>query len=52
MEEELIISKELYESLVKDSNFLSCLREVGVDNWEGLAEAWKLYHILYEEEEE
>jgi len=35
MEETITISKKEYEELLKDSQFLDCLRGAGVDNWEG-----------------
>jgi hypothetical protein len=37
-----------YESMVRDSEFLSCLQAAGVDNWEGYGEA----RGMMEEEEE
>ena len=33
--EMVTISKEEYDSLLKDSEFLQALRGAGVDNWEG-----------------
>jgi len=38
--ETITISKEEYDQLVKDSNFLNALESVGVDNWEGYGEAF------------
>lgn len=36
MEEETVtIKKSEYDDLLEDSNFLRCLRAMGVDNWEG-----------------
>ena len=35
MEETITISKKEYEELLKDSQFLDCLRGAGVDNWDG-----------------
>jgi hypothetical protein len=29
------IDKREYEQLLEDSHFLSCLRNAGVDNWDG-----------------
>ena len=34
-EETVTISKEEYEELVADSEFLNALMTAGVDNWEG-----------------
>lgn len=36
------ISEAEYKRLLKDSEFLDALRAVGVDNWEGYSEAYKL----------
>jgi len=47
--EMVVITKEEYESLLEDSNFLSALRAAGVDNWSGYGEA---FNILEEWEEE
>lgn len=33
--ETVTISKKVYQELIEDSVFLSCLRSAGVDNWEG-----------------
>jgi hypothetical protein len=47
MEEEMItISKHVYDHLLKtldDSLLLECLRESGVNNWEGYSDAYQLY---------
>lgn len=37
--ETVTISKKVYDALQKDSDFLSCLRNAGVDNWEWYSEA-------------
>lgn len=34
-EETVVVSKELYEQLVEDSNQLNHLRNTGVDCWDG-----------------
>jgi len=36
------ISISEYEQLQKDSEFLDCLRAIGVDNWEGYSEACRI----------
>lgn len=46
--ETVTISKDIYEELVANSNFLECLKAAGVDNWEGYEEA----QAMYEEEDE
>lgn len=33
------ITKDLYDQLIKDSNFLSALEGAGVDNWGGYDDA-------------
>ena len=35
MEELITITKQEYDRLIDDSNFLNRLRAAGVDNWEG-----------------
>jgi hypothetical protein len=35
MEEMVEITKEAYEKLLENSEFLSCLQAAGVDNWDG-----------------
>lgn len=39
MEETITITKEEYDRLEKDSEWLSCLEAAGVDNWIGFDEA-------------
>jgi len=38
------ISDDEYDELLKDSVLLNCLREVGVDNWDGWDDAITLYN--------
>lgn len=35
-EDQVTISREEYERLKKDSEWLACLEAVGVDNWSGI----------------
>jgi hypothetical protein len=42
MEEEITITKKLYDKLREDSDFLSCLEACGVDNWQGYEEAQEM----------
>lgn len=44
------ISKQEYEKLVADSNFLECLEQSGVDNWEWYDAARDLYATRYGED--
>ena len=46
--ETVTISKEKYDQLIEDSTFLNALRAMGVDNWEGYSEA---YRMVIEDEE-
>lgn len=38
-DDEVIISREEYETLLKDQRFLDALHSCGVDNWDGYEEA-------------
>jgi hypothetical protein len=40
--ETVTISKEDYDRLVEDSEFLACLEACGVDNWEGVSAAHEM----------
>lgn len=35
----ITITKEEYQQLIRDSEFLSCLEACGVDNWRGYCDA-------------
>lgn len=41
--EKVEILKEEYEQLIEDSLLLTALRDLGVDNWSGYAEALELF---------
>lgn len=41
-EEMISITKKEYDQLVKDSEWLSCLEQAGVDNWEGIEMAYEI----------
>jgi len=45
-----MVEKEELDSLIKDSIKLSCLIEMGVDNWSGYDDAMKLYNKEIESE--
>lgn len=49
MNDMIMITRQRYEQLVQDSEFLRCLKACGVDNWYGYYEATSM---LEEEEEE
>lgn len=49
MEEYVTISKEQFDQLQEDSNFLECLQHAGVDNWEGYDLAAEEYQERYGE---
>lgn len=42
-EDNVVLSKEEYESLLEDSLFLEALQGAGVDNWEGYSYACEIY---------
>jgi hypothetical protein len=41
--ENVILTKEEYESLLEDSLFLEALQSAGVDNWEGYSYACEIF---------
>lgn len=42
-EENVVITKKEYDSLLDDSLFLDSLRAAGVDNWEGYSYACEIF---------
>jgi len=48
----ITITKKEYDSLVKDSNWLSCLENAGVDNWGGCDYARELYREAHPDEDD
>lgn len=42
MEQTITITKKEYESLLEDREWLQCLENAGVDNWEGYSYAREL----------
>lgn len=50
-EETITVPKSQYEELVDDSNFLTCLRGAGVDNWDGYDFAIEEFQSMKGEEE-
>jgi len=44
------ITQKEYAELVKDSNFLACLEDAGVDNWSGYDYAREAYQESYHDE--
>lgn len=41
-EEMISITKKKYDQLIKDSEWLACLEQAGVDNWEGIEVAYEI----------
>ena len=48
-EQTITILKSEYLSLLKDSQLLDCLHEIGVTSWEGYGSAVELYDEEYAE---
>ena len=48
-EDEVTISRAEYEFLVAREDWLSCLEEAGVDNWEGIPYAHELQELDLED---
>ena len=46
------ISLEEYIRLVEDQQFLNCLEQAGVDNWEGYEHAISLWREYKDEEDD
>lgn len=38
----MVISKLEYQTLKNDSDFLEALHDLGVDNWQGYSDAWRI----------
>ena len=49
MVETVTISKKEYEALIKQVNWLSCLENAGVDNWDGIDYAYEIFRDEYPE---
>jgi len=47
---DITISIEKYDELLRDSYFLSALRDAGVDNWDGYDEARSIFQEYLEME--
>lgn len=50
-EETVTISKSEYESLLDDAKWREAFEAVGVDNWEGASDAWKVYEGVLDPED-
>ena len=48
----VVISKEYFDELYDDSDLLNCLRNCGVDNWDGYDEAQEMFRELNGEDDE
>ena len=49
MKEEVTISRDEYNMLLQDSEFLSCLEACGVDGWYGYRDAYEIFEASKEE---
>jgi len=49
MDKQITISVQEYGKMLDDILFLNCLREAGVDNWEGYSYAYSLYDEVHQE---
>lgn len=47
MDNNVTITRELYDQLIEDARWLACLEEAGVDNWQGFDEARAIYREWY-----
>ena len=52
MKEEVTISRDEYDMLLQDSEFLNCLEACGVDGWYGYGDACEMFEESEEQEEE
>ena len=52
MKDEVTISRDEYDMLLQDSEFLNCLEACGVDNWIGYHDACEMMEEDEEQEEE
>jgi len=50
--EMVTITKEEYDELLNEVSFLNCLRNAGVDNWDGYEYAQEAYQELRELQED
>ena len=48
-EKTVTIPKQEYDRLEKDSQWLACLEMAGVDNWDGIEEAMRMFRVLRSE---
>ena len=52
MKDEVTISRDEYDMLLQDSEFLNCLEACGVDGWHGYGDACEMFEEDEEQEEE
>ena len=50
-EQTVTITQSLFDQLMKDSEWLGCLEAAGVDNWQGIDEAYRMFNEDTEEDE-
>lgn len=48
-EEMITITKEEYDELIQNYNFMQCLERAGVDNWDGYELAINMYQETEDE---
>jgi hypothetical protein len=50
-DDQVVISKAEYDSLVDDRDFRYALEAAGVDNWEGYSIAWRIFEGELDEDD-
>lgn len=51
MDQLVFLTENEYDDLVKDREFLGCLEQAGVDNWEGYSIACQLFEGEIDEDD-
>ena len=51
-EKEIIILRETFLTFVENTRWLKCLKDAGVDSWEGCEVAQEIYQKRYGEEDD
>ena len=52
MTDTVTISKKEYRELIERSNWLDCLQQLGVDNWDGYEYAQQMYAEYHDQSED
>ena len=50
--ETITIDMVTYQNMLRQIDWLSCLKHAGVDNWEGISYAYELYEEMYPYDEQ